>query len=259
MRAQSRIDSTEIRLANGWLERRWSVFPGNTVSLCTFPDGMEWMVRTGQEFRVCAESDAFPGGAITLGPHVLAEIEWTDLASPFGAGVVGRYAGPAAMVQVETFLFHEHPGFLRRVSIMNLFPGPLALRAAWVEELPLRDLGLQAQVQHFTRTLPAIHWVSEETAVAVSNAHGGWIFGQVHGGEYALFAPEPSVCALGPGKDVVLAPGKTWTLPEAHGFHFRGALAEALEYGYARFVAARESMRHYDQERERALREPFEE
>jgi hypothetical protein len=110
-------------------------------------------------------------------------------------------------------------------------------------------------VEQFARAEERILWRSDESAVAVANAEGGWILGMAQGGAYALFEPQPDLCTLGTEESRVLPPGKGWELPEVHAFHFTGAIEEALIRPYADFLETVRNMRQWQQERLRASNE----
>jgi len=248
MRAQTWIKHSSVSLRNAWFERRWSFFPGHTVSLTTGPRDTEWLAETAPEFCFLVEDAA-------AGPIELAEIEWSEISSPYGAGIVGRYADARVSVHIETIAFHKHPAWLRRMVIMNLGGAPVTVSKAAIETLPLARPGLRARVDRFARAEDRILWRSGESAVAMANAQEGWIMGLEGGGVYALFEPQPTLCTLGAEEAKVLQPGKTWELPEAHAFHFTGLLEQALDPPYAAFLETVRHMRQWQQERLRARNE----
>lgn len=245
IRAQTWIDPATVALRNTWLERRWLFFPGHTVSLKAGPRNAEWLSETASEFRFSVDGSE-------AGPFELTDIEWSDACSPYGAGVTGRYADARLAVRIETFMFHEHPAWLRRMAIMNLASAPVTLSRVAVESLPLAQPGLRTRVDRFVRTENRILWRSGENAVAVANAQEGWILGLELGGVYALFDPQPTLCTLGVDETRTLPAGKTWELPEAHAFYFTGTLEEALELPYTAFLETVRNMRQWQQERLRA-------
>lgn len=245
IRAQTWIDPGTVTLRNAWLERRWLFFPGHTVSLKAGPRNAEWLAEESPEFRLSVNGSA-------AGPFDLADIEWSDACTPYGAGVAGRYADARLAVRIETFMFHEHPAWLRRMSVMNLASAPATVSRVAVESLPLAQPGLRAHVDQFARGEDRILWRSGESAVAVANAQEGWILGLDQGGAYALFEPQPTLCTLGVDETRTLPAGKTWDLPEAHAFYFTGTLEDALDLPHTAFLETVRNMRQWQQERLRA-------
>jgi hypothetical protein len=204
--AYSEISAARIRLGNAWLERVWSVIPGQSQSLIDRQTGKDWFTAPSPEFRF--EEDSVP-----VGPKVCGTPEWSEVYAPAGAGVEVRYSGTAIGVFVHTIAFHDAPGMLRRITLKNVSPNPITAGHAALDILPIRHGGSQVYTRGYQRRTASARLELEDRAVAVMHNRRGLFLGIENGGAYALFDPNPEFCTLGCPDQCILQPGDTWRLP----------------------------------------------
>lgn len=248
-RAETWIDSTRVRLKNAGFERHWTVFPGCTQELGS-PGGVSWLREACPEFQVVA-------GDTLFAPEVLGHTEWSDAYTPFGASVTARYSNVGAAVEIETFAFHAHPAWSRRMTVINVSRNPLPLSRVVIEALPLARPGLRVYADAFAPAGERGLWRSKQPA-AVADDYAGWIFQLEECGVYGLFEPDPALCILGFEPETVLGAGQSWTAPLAHGLCFTGALGDVVECDYAAFCETLRAMRQWQDDRRREAAEPIE-
>ncbi len=222
-KAYTHVDAGTAVLGNRWLERRWSAFLGRTISLEQKPGG-EWVSHANPEFEVVTEERSF--GVMDLG-----EIEWSEVYTQFGAGLVTRQSGPELLLASGFFAFHETPGMLHSAFLFNRGAAPIRCTRVAIERLAVEREGVSVVTRDFTRRSDAEHWRTDESHAALLRQGHGLVVGMVGGGVFELFAPDPRQCALVTPETYALAPGETMHLPETYMLPFSGEDLDTVRSG----------------------------
>ncbi len=240
-RAYTHIDAGTIILGNAWLERQWSAFLGNTVSLRQKAGGVAWIDGSAPEFRIHLPDRV-------LGHMDLGETEWSEELNRFGAGLFAVQWSPELSVQLCFFAFHRVPGLLRTMCVVNRSKEPLTVGPVALEVLPARrgDVGLHVD----GHACEEEGMVSEsDHPVALTIGEAGLLLGTGGGGRFELFAPDPLVCAVGTAEQRKLRPGQRWQLPSSFLAPFTGTPQEDGRRALDGFRQEWQHMRAWEQER----------
>jgi len=220
-RAHTRLDPGAATIANRWIARQWSHFSGHTVELRLPGEDFDWLSAK------CPELGVKIAGA-WLGLRALGAVEWAEERSGFGAALVARYTGGPLEVQVRTDAFHDSPGLLRRVTLLNTGPESVIIDAVILDALSLRRDGVTVHTEQFTCADLAREWQTSERAAAIMRKQHGLFLVLEGGGTFALFSPEADRCTVLHEEQRAIAPGQRWTLPDCALAPFSGPVEEAV-------------------------------
>lgn len=243
-RAYTYIDRSRAVVGNRWMERTWSAFLGNTTSLLQKAGEFEWLERKGPEFRVV--TDEGPLEVLDFG-----ETAWSEENSPRGGTLVSVQSRPGIEITLRTTALHDHPAFVRTVSVLNTGGEPLTVREFLPERLPLRRDGLQVYTEDFSSGAVSADWHATQPAAALALGDRGLFFGSRGGGHFRLFADEDGECAVRIAGPRRLEPGQTWRLEPTFLIPYTGWLQEAATTLYSQFLLRYLSVEECDANRGR--------
>ena len=251
-RAYTYLDAGTALVGNAWLERSWSAFIGNTISMMQKADDFEWIRGKSPEFRMQVNGES-------IGVMELGSIEWSEMYTPFGAGLTARQMGSGLVFVMGAFAFHKAPAIIRSCRIMNVSESPATVSQVRHEVLPIRHEKTAVVTEHFSRIQAEAVWETTETDVAVLLPDRGLIIGMEGGGVFELFRPDPGLCAFGLRQERTLARGEIWALPETFMLPFTGPFEEAARSLFLRFLEQRERMKEWEAEVEHEKQWPHHE
>lgn len=229
-RAYTYIDRGRAVVGNRWMERTWSAFLGNTNSLVQKAGEFEWLSGRGAEFRVAVE------GAGPLEVLDFGDTAWSEENGERGATLVSVQRRPGLEVVVRTMALHEHPAFVRTVSLLNTGEDAVTVQEALVERLPVRREGVQVYTDDFSCGADWADWKGEHPAAAVAREDRGLFFGQRGGGHFRLFAEGDGECAVRVAGPRRLEPGEGWETAPTFLIPYTGWLQDAAASLYAQFL-----------------------
>jgi len=248
-RAYVRINAGAALLGNAWLERSWSTFVGNTFELRQKAGNFAWVVGNCPEFRIATQNRVF--GIMDLG-----DLDWSEVYTPFGAGLMARKSGPGLLFVIGSFALHENPGMLRSTRIMNISSDPITLDHVAVDVLAIPHSGTRVRTHQFAREQDALAWQTDEPAAALLLRDRGLILGILGGGLFQLFQPEPGSCALVVPNGRTLEPGQVWPLPDAFLLPFTGDPDRAVSSLLGDFLLHVRHMKAWETQIEAARQTP---
>lgn len=248
-RAYARISAGAALLGNAWLERSWSAFVGNTFELRQKAGDFAWVAGNCPEFRIAAQNRVF--GVMDLG-----DLEWSEVYTPFGAGLMARKSGPGLLFVIGSFALHENPGMLRSTRIMNTSTDPIVLDHVALDVLSIAHAAIRVRTHRFAREQAALAWQTEESAAALLLENRGLILGILGGGLFQLFQPQPGCCALVVPNGRTLEPGQVWTLPDAFLLPFTGDPDRAVSTLFGDFLLQVRQMKAWETQIDAARQTP---
>lgn len=247
-RAYTVLSPGVARLGNRWFERSWSVILGATSEVRQRDADFDWIAKSCPEFRLDVDGES-------LGVMDLGDVEWTEEYNDFGAALVVRQAGPKLILYIRTLAFHDNPGMLRSLRVMNNGPEPISVTGVSIDVLSIRREGVQVITEGFSCESEGAAWNPTECTAALKAPGRGLILGIEGGGAFELFAPDASVCALRQAEDRVLETNESWTLPDTLILPFTGELEDAVGREYADFLRRVKNLREWEEARKAAISE----
>lgn len=229
VRAYTHIDRGRAAVGNRWLERSWSTFLGNTVSLIQKDGPFEWMAGQSGEFRVALDE-------ALLEILDFGDIEWSEEANSHGASLLCRRRHARYELSVRTFAYHDLPAMVRTVNVTNLGTGYASIDHVLSERLPIRHSDVRVYTSDFSSGNGPTVWETHHHAAAIALDDRGMFVGQMNGGLFFLFAPDARECAVAATGPTKLAPGETWRTPPSFLVPFVGLTRDAASTVYAQFV-----------------------
>ncbi len=228
-RAYTYIDRGRAVAGNRWMERVWSAFLGNTVSLVQKEPGFEWIVGQSAEFRLALEDNL-------LDVLDFGEVDWSEESSPIGASLVCRQRHGRFEMVIRTLVYHDLPVMVRAVNVTNLGPGRVRIDHLLSDRLPLRHPGVRVYTHDFAQSHGPTVWETHEHAAAIAVDDVGLFFGRRGGGLFFLFAPEAQECAVTVPGPLELASGETWHTSPTFLLPYSGLTRDAAATVYSQFL-----------------------
>jgi len=193
-RAYTSITRYETVVGNHAVERRFSLFPGHTLSLRQVIAGrgyIEWIDRPVPDW------DLDTGGGVR--PAVPSVPEWSEACDETGATLWAEWNGPDMVVRTWCMAFHRLPALAR--GIIAVPRNPAALSGAphiTVERLALRRDGAGLLEETLTRRVERGAWIGRRAAPELNGAGGvGLLLGTNAPGRFELFEPDPALVRIG--------------------------------------------------------------
>lgn len=242
-RAYTYVDRGTALVANGWVERRWSAFMGNTTDLVQKSGDFEWLASRCAEFEVVVDGD--PLGIMEFG-----EVAWAEENDSEGATLVEVKWKVDLEFTLRTMAYHDNPAMVRSASIRNAGRVFVTVEQVTMETLPLHHPGSRVLTHGFEREEDTTfeQETGEQAAAAVAVGERGLILGVGRGGVSQFFTPREDVCVLMARGPHQLAPGASWRLPPTFLLPYTGPLDDALQTVYADLLRRLGAREEADQE-----------
>jgi len=230
-RAYTYVDAGNARAGSPWMERSWSAFLGNTVSLLDRARGREWLEQPSQEIGLTADGEtldlmAFQGG------------NWSEECNPYGAVLECRLTGEALTLFARSTAMHDSPGMLRELRLLNRSRRALTVTGVVLDRL---ELALPAGRRESFRRV-------SDTAIAASDGTEALLVG--HGADVAVEvnAERAPILTLRCRTDFELAPGQVWRLPDTYVLPYTGPFEQVSGREYASFLRAVRDLRAWEKD-----------
>jgi len=192
-RAYTQITRHEALVGNQAMERRFSLFPGDTLSLRQFIGDrgyVEWIEKPAADWAIADATGARHGRN--------ALPEWSESCDELGATLWSVWAGPDLTVRAWCLAFHDLPALARGLTVTpHGAPIPEPLRVT-VEQLALRQDGAGILDDTLSRRLPQGTWFGSRAAAELRGAGGvGLLLAACPRGYFELFSPDPALVRVG--------------------------------------------------------------
>ena len=242
-RAYTHISRGEAVVGNGSVERRFSVFPGHTLSLRQVIAGrgyIEWIERPVPDWELAHDGQVIAG--------IPAVPDWSETTDDTGATLWAEWNAPDLLVRTWCMAFHGLPVLARGMSFhfRRTIPSVPTPRVVMERLAPRRDGAgalddaLQHRVAHGT-------WRGRKAAIELLGAGGvGLLLCACPEGRFEIFEPDPDLVRIGfdgvPGTpDPAGMPRAVFMIPYTGSPAAASSLfEEALRRWRARDIAARQ-------------------
>jgi len=219
-RAYSYIDRGNAIAGNEFIQRAWANFTGQTFSLYDKRGKFDWVTGRTSDFVIRT-----PDGDITF--MDIGDVDCSELANPFGAGITLRRRGPKVSLTTETIVLHELPAYAVRHRLLNRTEEELVVdgfaRECLVMELAKREV----YTDYLETAQESARATCDDKAVGVWTGQNGIFAGQHGGGTYDLFHSDPAMIRIETKEGFRLAPGEDMAFPYLYVAFFTGAIQDA--------------------------------
>ena len=229
-RAKTYIDWTWALVSNQWLERRWSIVNGETVSLFYKPAETEWIVGSREDMGLVVNGQ-------TLGPGDVRVEDFAEENTARGAAIIATRRTPQLKVTTQTEAWHQFPVLVRTHKLLNLSQESVTVDGLITDQLAMGHPDIAVITPAMDQRQAAAQWESDEPAACVLLQSAGLFFGQEGGGHYKLFSPDDRVASVAIPRAIEISPLESITLPRSFFFFFHGSREEASRGAFASFLA----------------------
>jgi hypothetical protein len=173
----------------------------------------------------------------SLGLLDFGEADWSEENGSRGATLVSVQRRPGLELTVRNLALHEHPAFLRTMSILNTSDDAVTVLELWPEWLPIVRDGVRVYTEDFSSGAASADWVASEPGAAVALQDRGLFFGQRRGGRFGLMSGDEGECSVRVAGPRTLGPGEVWELEPTFLVPFTGRVVDAAATVYSQFLA----------------------
>jgi hypothetical protein len=217
-------------VSNQWLERRWSIVNGETVSLYYKPSNTEWIVESGADMGLIVNGH-------TLEPGDVRVEDFAEENTAHGAAIIATRRTPNLKVTTQTEAWHQFPALVRTHKLLNLTQESVIVDAFTADQLTMGNPDITVITDAGDQRQGAAQWESDEPAACILVQSAGLFFGQEGGGRYTLFTPDDQGASVAIPRAIEISPLESITLPRSFVFFFHGSREEEARSAFDSFLA----------------------